>query len=171
MPNYLIGSRALAIVEQSFMSRSDADWDVISDAPIEGCEWHDVNLLNNSVVSKYSTDIVVTLPNGDTSFVVGRVGLSLLKRSHLHRNIGFDKHIAMYHKHLKQHEVLWYQRERDFLSDRIRLTDIAFPQQGPNLNQSRDDFFDDAVTKKYDHDYLHELVAFNQHPMYSYTNL
>jgi hypothetical protein len=91
----------------------------------------------------------------------------LTKRSHLHRDIGFDKHIAMYHKYLKKYEVMWTPADREFLKERIRATEARFPQQGPNLNQMKDDFFDDAVVKKYDHDYLHELVTYNDAPMYT----
>lgn len=32
--------------------------------------------------------------------------------------------------------------------------------------QSNDDFFDDNVDKVYDHDYLHELFAFGERPMF-----
>lgn len=171
MTNLLIGSRALVFAAPTFRCNPGADWDVVSGISVDGCEWHDVALLNNVDMAQYMTTTKVGLAHGATALVVNGIGLSLIKRSHLHRDIGFDKHITMYHKHLKQFEEQWTDSDRTFLNERIRLTDIAFPQQGPNLNQSRDDFFDDAVTKKYDHDYLHELVAFNQTPMYSYTNL
>jgi hypothetical protein len=35
-----------------------------------------------------------------------------------------------------------------------------------NMNQSMDTFFKDAVQREYDHEYLHELVAFNGRPMH-----
>lgn len=166
MKNLLIGSSALAFIDPIFHIKDDADWDVISPYPIEGCEWHDPFLLNNQDVWQYATDIEVCLPNGESAFVVNGVGLSLIKRSHLHRNIGFEKHITMYHKHLKKFEVMWNDSDREFLEERFRATEVRFPQLGPNLNQLKDDFFNDAVKKKYDHDYLHELVAYGHQPMY-----
>lgn len=36
-----------------------------------------------------------------------------------------------------------------------------------SLNKSKDRFFDDNVTYVYDHDYLHELVAYPNSPMYT----
>ena len=35
-----------------------------------------------------------------------------------------------------------------------------------NLNKKTDEFFDDKVTRKYKHDELHELLAFNKVPMH-----
>lgn len=35
-----------------------------------------------------------------------------------------------------------------------------------NLNQSKDAFFKDAVVRKYDHDSLHDSVAYGERPMY-----
>lgn len=37
-----------------------------------------------------------------------------------------------------------------------------------SLNKNKDSFFDDFVNYKYDHDYLHELVAYPQPPMYTH---
>ena len=45
--NLLIGSRALNYWFDSVKISDDTDWDVISPEPIEGCELHDPNLLNN----------------------------------------------------------------------------------------------------------------------------
>jgi len=35
------------------------------------------------------------------------------------------------------------------------------------LNQTVEEFFDDAVTKKYNHDFLHSLFAYQEQPMYT----
>jgi hypothetical protein len=37
-----------------------------------------------------------------------------------------------------------------------------------NLDMTKDDFFDDAVDRKYDHDSLHESVAYHDRPMYTH---
>jgi len=55
----------------------------------------------------------------------------------------------------------------EFLQERTALTHKMFPQGSPNLNQTVEDFFDDAVTKKYEHDYLHSLFAYYEKPMYT----
>ena len=46
------------------------------------------------------------------------------------------------------------------LEERVKLTKEAYPQGNPSLNQTNEDFFDDSVKKVYDHDWLHELVAY-----------
>ena len=35
-----------------------------------------------------------------------------------------------------------------------------------SLNKSKDKFFTDKVSRKYDHDYLHKIVAYYDEPMY-----
>lgn len=164
--NLLIGSRALNYWFDSVKISDDTDWDVISPEPIEGCEWHDPNLLNNKDVVNYASRNLVVLPNGDTARVVYPLGLALIKRSHLHRSLSFQKHITHYHKVLRYQHVFDYS-DKKFLEERIALTKEQFPQGNPNLMQSKEDFFDDAVPKVYDHDYLHELVAYYDKPLYT----
>ena len=52
------------------------------------------------------------------------------------------------------------------LLERIKLTKEAYPQGNPKLNKSNDEFFDDPVEKVYDHDFLHELYAYEDRPMF-----
>ena len=73
----------------------------------------------------------------------------------------------MYHKHLEQYTHNLYSWERVFLQDRTRLSLKEFPQGKPNLNTTVEAFFDDAVTKIYSHDWLHELYAYEDKPMYT----
>lgn len=167
MEPVLIGSRALAFWVKDFPLKADADWDVISDSPIEGTEWHDPEFLNNrAMAEEFHSFNRVKLPDGGEAYVMSLCGLALIKRSHLWRDLSFQKHITHYHKYLKYHLFSW-QDDRPFLEERIRLTKEAFPQGNPNLNQMNADFFKDAVTKKYDHDWLHELYAFYERPLYT----
>lgn len=164
--NILIGSRALNYWFPSVTITENTDWDVISPEPIKGCEWHNPDLLNNKDVVNYASRNIVVLPNGNTARVVYPLGLALIKRSHLHRSLSFQKHITHYHKVLRYQHVFDYS-DKKFLEERITLTKEQFPQGHPNLMQSKEDFFDDAVTKVYDHDYLHELVAYYDKPLYA----
>lgn len=166
MSNLLIGSRALNYWFPSVPVSEDTDWDVISDKPIECCEWHNPDLLNNKDIVNYASPDIVVLPNGNTARVVYPLGLALIKRSHLHRPLSFQKHITHYHKVLRYQHIFDYS-DKKFLEERIALTKKQFPQGNPNLMQSREDFFDDAVEKKYDHDYLHELFAYYDKPLYT----
>lgn len=166
MKNILIGSRALAYWCPDFKLKDNADWDVISDEPIEGTEWHDPDLLNNRAFGRYATNVKVW-HNGEILYVMDMFGLAIIKRSHLWRDLSFQKHITMYHKHLVWATQLWTDTDRQLMKDRAYMTRIAYPQGNPNLMQSKEAFFDDAVTKKYDHDHLHELVAYYDKPLYT----
>lgn len=163
----LIGSRALALWDDTFKLKPNADWDVISDSPIDGVEWHDLNLLNNSDVYRYTSHGMTTEINGIKLRVASLTGLALIKRSHLWRNLSFDKHITMYHRHLAKHANAISGQDQRFLKERTELTHKTFPQGYPSLKKSKEDFFDDYVTKKYDHDALHKIVAFNASPLYN----
>lgn len=164
----LIGSRALAYWNPDVKIKEDTDWDIISDEPIEGSEWHDPNFLNNAQMCQLYTSAGSTIDfNGHTLNVMNSLGLSIIKRSHLWRNLSFQKHITYYHKFMSYKRQDYGLLAEEILQERIRLTTQVFPQGHPSLKKSVDDFFDDYVTKKYNHDYLHELVAYHDRPLYT----
>lgn len=166
--NILIGSRALNYWYPEVPINESTDWDVVSYQPIEGTEWHSLDVLNNR-------DIHTLLPHfndvvqfeGHTLTVATPRILYCIKRSHLHRDLGFDKSIVHLHKYLSECKPYLTGDHLAFLEERTKLTLEQYPQVKPNLNQSVEDFFDDAVTKKYDHDYLHQLFAYEEKPMYT----
>jgi len=174
MKNLLIGSSALDYwvdAGKDVLVKATTDWDVISNNLIEGTEWHNPWVLNNRDIERFttSTDVIrYTVGNKEYDFhVVTLQGLAIIKRSHLHRELGFGKHITHFHRYLKPSLNNLYDWQKKILEERTKLTHKAFPQQGPNLNQSVEDFFDDAVTKVFNHDWLHELFAYNGSPMYT----
>lgn len=168
----LIGSRALAAQDPTFKLKPDADWDFIcySDdfealikenilkAEVEKAE----TLCNHYVYDNFISDVVVTSPIGPVECVSLR-GLAAIKRSHLWRDHFFEKHITQYHQHLKKHRDA---RDDQFIKDRAKATKDMIRYAQPSLLKSNEEFFDDAVDKKFDHDWLHELVAFGDHPIY-----
>lgn len=166
MKNILIGSRALVYWCPDLKLKDDTDWDVISDEPIEGTEWHDPNMLANHKMELYISNFTAFV-KGQKLHVLNPFGLAIIKRSHLWRDLSFQKHITHYHKHLAVYVGRWSIEGRRLLDERTQLTMEAFPQGNPNLMQSKDAFFDDAVKKKYDHDHLHELVAYYDKPLYT----
>lgn len=167
MKPILIGSRALARFNPELKITPSTDWDVISDSPIPGTEWHNPGFLNNWKLTQYSTYETVSLPDGSNAYILSPIGQLIVKRSHLHRDLSFEKHITHYHKYLARLKPMLMNSSKRLLEERIRLTLEAFPQNKPNLNQSVKDFFDDAVVKKYKHDYLHELFAYHDKPLYT----
>ena len=148
----LIGSRALHEHVPTFSLRDGADWDII------GVGEHSLEHLNNrEMVERYDDDGTCSLN-----------GLAIIKRSHLWRDWFWDKHITMYHKHIVPNleGISFSHEDLEVLKRRTKLTHRTYPQRSPSLNMTTDEFFDDAVIKKYDHDYLHELVAYPSRPLY-----
>lgn len=170
MKKILIGSRALAYwSDKSILVKPNTDWDIISDEFIAGSnvERHDPLVLNNLDVEQFASKDSFEF-NGQLIYICNMKGLALIKRSHLWRDLRFDHHITMYHKFGLAGELLNLTKgEEEFLQTRTRLTKEKYPQGNPNLMQSKEDFFDDAVKKQYDHDYLHELFAFYDKPLYT----
>ena len=162
----LIGSRALAHWDNTIKLKESTDWDIISFEQIEGAEFHDANFLNNSVFLKYASDDVIKF-NEHELRVVNPIGLAIIKRSHLWRDLSFDKHITHYQNHLSKYRSQFSEDDERVLTERTTLTHKEFPQGYPKLNKTVSDFFDDAVTKKFDHDELHQILAFNDVPMYT----
>lgn len=155
----LIGSRALQYWIPEYKYCLGKDWDFIGEQTVEvpegdRIEIHSIDFLNNKDALSFCRYGVCDLQ-----------GLTLIKRSHLWRDYQFDKHITQYHKHLLPNSYGITGKE-DFLVERIKLTKEAFKQGNPSLKQSNEDFFDDAVDKVYDHDWLHELYAYQNKPMY-----
>lgn len=169
----LIGSRAIAYSDPAFKLKPNTDWDIISEEPLErdldfymkSYEWHDRNFLNNAKFDAYCISTAFEV-NEKRLYALNLRGLSIIKRSHLWRDLDFDKHITHYHKYLIP-KHLWLKSDVAIYQERLALTKAAFPQRQPNLMQSKEDFFDDAVKKVYEHDYLHELVAFYEKPLYT----
>lgn len=168
----LIGSRALAAQDPTFKLKPDADWDFI--APSGAITRHLTTVIPKSEVEEYGTlcngyaidnfrsGQWVETPAGDVELMSLR-GLAAIKRSHLWRDHFFDKHIIQYHKHLKHHRD---PQDDQFIKDRAKATKEVIRYAQPSLLKSNEEFFDDAVDKKFDHDWLHELVAFGDHPIY-----
>lgn len=166
--NILIGSRALNYWYPEIPINENTDYDVISAEPIEGTEWHSLDTLNNAKVESLMNDHSGPIEfNGQLLHIAPPVVLHMIKRSHLHRELGWDKHITHYHKYLSYYQGHLQGQYLDFLEERTKLTLEQYLQVKPNLNQLNEDFFKDAVTKKYNHDYLHELFTYEDKPMYT----
>ena len=166
----LIGSRAIAHWNKDFKVKPNADWDIIGYSNHEEVyreslsipegdriEWHNPWFLINAKITDYF----------DVDGVCKPYGLAIIYRSHLHRDHRFESHITKYHKFilplLGDKEL---HLEDKLLKERIKLTKLEYPQGNPNLKQSNMDFFDDSVVKVFDHDYIHELFAYEERPMF-----
>lgn len=170
MKNLLIGSRALEHWSPDFKCKPNADWDIISLHEIKDdtkrIEHHAFNALGSSDLQRYASEHTIKIA-GQVVHIVNPIGLAIIKRSHLWRDLSFQKHITHYHKHLAKYRAYFKEVDELILENRTKLTMAAYPQGHPSLKKSVKDFFDDYVEKKYNHDYLHELVAYHDKPLYT----
>lgn len=170
MTDVLIGSRALAQHFPEFKPRENSDWDIITeksadDFPDLRVDVHHPDELNNRKMVKFCVPSIPQIEvKGHKLFVMNSLGLSILKRSHLWRDYKFDIHMSQYNRFLKLDTT---DLNNNLLLERIELTKEMYKQPHPSLMKSNEDFFDDVVPKKYDHDWLHELAAFGDLPMYT----
>lgn len=150
----LIGSRAMKHWFPDF--REPKDTDHFSSVPIDGAEtfWHP------AFPVQWDQKAAVASPNL----------LYTIKVSHA----PWDLH-GTWNKHM--HDILFLQ------SQKKRFPGIEFDRESydilfsvwkekhgkkrVNLNKTKDDFFGDAVVRKYDHDSLHDSVAYDDAPMYT----
>lgn len=172
MKPVLIGSRALEFwFPDKFKCRDTSDYDIITDDKYPGYECHELEVLENWKLLEYVSG-ETTLPSGLIVDVLSPVGLAIIKRSHLHRDLFFDKHMTQYIRHLKKfRDSKFSEKDEEVLQSRIKATLEYFSRPHPSLRKTVSDFFDDYVTKKYDHDMLHELVAYYDKPLYTKMQL
>ena len=173
----LIGSRALAFWLPEFREniKPTTDWDVISKTTWptlyqdSGIEWHKAGeYLSQEAVDQFATNAKVYIPALDYHAPVCSLsGLAAIKRSHLALDWNFDKHMTQYVRYLKAH---LNPEDMDFVKRREKITLQKAKQKDMKLNVDKQRFFDDNIPKKFEHDYLHELVAFYDKPLYTRIN-
>ncbi|QGH74668.1 hypothetical protein KNU84_gp036 [Bacteriophage DSS3_VP1] len=133
-------------------------------------EWHDPDHLNNGELYdnfKGRCGVEVVGLWGAVLIAPPKL-LYILKRSHAWRDRNHEKTLThLWREELYKHKPSPNSFDEDLLKERIKLTKKAYPQGNPNLNQSVEDFFDDPVKKVFEHDWLHELYAYDGVPMYT----
>ena len=165
---YLIGSRALSL----YYPQKPKDWDILTSEPqkstiVSGDRIEFLpldSLLSKEICNEYA-DGRVSTPVGMAT-VVGPVGLMLIKRSHLHRPLKFQKHVRDYHLLKEKHGPETNEMYDLLLEERTKLTKEQFKDRTPKLNMSNEEFFDDYVEKFMDHDDIHRATCFYDAPIY-----
>lgn len=164
---YLIGSRALNFwYPNEFPIKETTDWDIVTDEYIKPTPQIDIvgkDLPTLESVTMFNYDIMDS-PVGKVK-VCSPISLMLVKRSHLHRPVNFQKHIRHYHFLLQNYpnrSVVWYK----ILEKLTKVTKEKYGDRTPKLNKTKREFFDDFVTKKYEHDDIHYATCYGERPIY-----
>lgn len=116
-----------------------------------------------------ATDYLAYCLNKEGDFEIAPVDvLFSIKRSHIHKEINFRKHILDFH-FLKRKKIEFNDQLDKITKKRKEETDIRLKSRFPNLNKSYDDFVkesQDVLKRIYDHDDLHRIVAHYDKPLY-----
>jgi hypothetical protein len=112
---------------------------------------------------------------GENTRVISPIDLLTLKLSHLGWDLDWFKHhkdVLNLISELRELAIIKGELsdiiDRDLFKSLYSWWDsINSGKRALSLNMSKEEFFDDAVEKVYDHDYLHELVAYPDPPLYS----
>ena len=139
------------------LGNADSDLDVMV---------HDEDMLEDYPFGCDSSIVPIEVYNTiyNASGYVSPEVLLTLKMSHLAWDIKWDK--------TKRHIItllnLGYEPDYDaYVLLKKYWESVHGDKSFLSLKKDKDDFFDDHVVYKYDHDYLHELVAYPNEPMYT----
>jgi hypothetical protein len=163
---YLIGSKALNFWTQKDNTKND--YDIVTDENINSDPSLQVDVSPTdlplfTVCERYSSGKTLDTPVGEAT-IVNQVGLMLIKRSHLHRPLKFYKHIRDYHTLKKQVDV--DDQYYELLNDLTAKTKEKYGDRTSKLNQNKKQFFDNYVTRIYDHDDLHRWTCYYDKPIF-----
>jgi hypothetical protein len=150
MPPILVGSHAIKNVLPDF--REPNDWDYFSPHPIEGAETFWDDRISEWTHWHYGIDPVQ--PTLDELYTI--------KISHIFWPNKWKKHAS---------DIRFMQRAGAKLIP--ELYDILYPiwvdhygAKKASLKGDKESFFDDIIERKYDHDSVHESVAYYDRPLY-----
>lgn len=138
-------------------ARAPSDIDLLTPAKITGnlsttcvvdAQWHDA--------AQYMIDI-----NKDPVFL-DPDSLLTLKVSHAHWDVKWNK--TMFD--VQFFKMKGCQVNMELYHKLFKVWEVVHGKKRVNMSKSMDVFFNDAVTRKYDHEELHKLVAFYDAPMH-----
>lgn len=152
----IIGSTAAKRHIPTFKRQYDSDLDLWTDVQRDR-EGMDLSVMPSDILEAFEEESKVkgyaTL-NDLTTIKLSHLPYDIFWNKHLNDYLIFKKYGGKINQELyKRLKVYW----KDFHGNKPYLS----------LYRTKDAFFDDYVTKPHDHDYLHELVAYPDPPVYT----
>jgi hypothetical protein len=149
----MIGSKAAEVWGMNRLPPQDTD--IWSDVVIPERKGWDVHIHSTELLNLIPTKNGIALPDA----------LYTIKCSHLGWNIKWEK---------TKQDILWFKLKHNcqLIPELYEaLLDVWNTEHGDksflSLNKDKEAFFQDAVTYIYEHDYLHQLVAHPNPPVYT----
>lgn len=91
----------------------------------------------------------------------------VIKLSHLSWDINWNKHSEMCcFLSRKFPNIMQDQNMRKLYDALYKHHETVYGKKKVSMNMSNEEFFADAVSRKYDHDFLHSLIAIEKEPAY-----
>lgn len=163
MIKYIIGSTALKFFDVPLWREyKDKDLDFWVN---EGSGYQQIVGDDVLEVPKHILDMLEYVVDESGNRYVVPDHIMTIKLSHLHHaNHAWVKHKRDY----LSLKCLGFSVDIDLLFQLRKFWDVKFGNKSfLSLSKNKEDFFTDGVDYKYDHDYLHELVAFPNKPAYT----
>lgn len=152
----IVGSTALKHFGMNRNEPKDVDVWVTEDETYSVCRGYDIHVLPNEVLD--------LIPHSSGGHAIPDA-VYTIKCSHLAWDIKWEK---------TKNDILWLKANGCKLLPKLyrelkkHWEGVHGDKSFLSLNKCKEDFFQDGVKYVYDHDYLHELVAFPATPMYTH---
>ena len=150
----LVGSNAARLWIPEFRIGKDIDW--WSTEVVDGENFDTCVIPQNILKLMEEGSLIggVATLNDLLTIKLSHLPYGILWLKHLNDYLVFKKHGATVNKKLYEYSQEYWK-------------EVHGNKTNLSLYKTKDVFFDDFVKKEYDHDYLHELVAFPHKPVYS----
>jgi len=164
---YLIGNRGYlpCPVEDDWDFVLEDENELVSDNADRKADIAPPELGLLKVCERYKTGKYLSTPFGEAKHV-SPLGLMLIRRSHLHRPLNFVKNMIRYNYLKTGWESMRDQEYYDLLREITVINKKIYGDKTPSLRKNKKEFFDDYVTKYYDHDDLHYATCYVEKPIY-----
>jgi hypothetical protein len=162
----LVGSKAVSFYDPAFRIGKDKDYFCFNKEDyivLKACN-NDCFFVNNEEVKEQLLKFSVTHCDGETH--MSPYGLYNLKISHGY----FDKNWWKHTKDIIYFQTKWNLKEVDTVFQNVLekfwREHYKDKKEKITLQKTKDEFFNSKVERQFDHDYLHEAVAYHDKPLF-----
>ncbi len=158
MRSLIVGSHALKALGVCNREPKDIDW-------WTDCKVGEMTSVQGGIDPLWHPSFAQFIPETETTQYATLDQMYTIKLSHSHwelKNGSWHKHIADMRALKRAGAVL----DLDLYKTLYKVWEEMYGKKEMNLDQDKTEFFDDAVRRTYDHDSLHESVAFGERPVY-----
>lgn len=154
----IVGSTAAKMRLDGFSRKFKFDCDIWSDNKTDNVGCVDFSEMPSEIMTAFSRQ-------SQLSGYANIDDLLTIKLSHLPWDIFWNKHASDYLVFKMKYKGVVNKPLYELL--KLHWNKVHSNKKNLNLYKTKDEFFDDFVAKEVEHDYLHELVAYPERPLYT----